>query len=224
MFRLASIAAVLVLLTCLKAAQRKGAGDNVSLGEVIVKFSDKSKPAEFSAHAIADSNPHDTKLNSYIQSISAEMGIPLEVTRLGSGGNVILRIRESEIVTSIVNRLREDRNVQDVQIIPENDSAAPSVEVTFKDDTPEARVLIRASREGAEPNSDVQAIAERVQGSDMGLLPRVTPPGRLVLAIDRRRLTLAVVRQLSQRPDVEYAQPNFFRRPIEAGNNVQSPK
>lgn len=217
MLRLASIAACFGLLLSVSPAQEKPAGQPFSSGEVIVKFSGKSKGAEISARALAEGNPSDAELISYIRSVSSEVGVPLEVKRFGSGGNVIIAVRQPELVANLVKRLRDNPSVEDAHVVSQQSASVPTIEATFKEDAPEAEALTRAAKMGAESNTDVHAITEKLeQDCRVALTGRVGSPHQLLLTPDLQRLMLVLAARLSKRPDVEYAQPNFIRHPISA--------
>lgn len=225
MLGLAYTAAFFGLLLTVGPAQEKPAGQQFLSGEVIIKFSGKSKGAKLSARALVEGNPSEADLSSYIQSISREVGVPLEVKRFGSGGNVIVAVRMPKVVANILKRLGDNPSVEDAHVVTEQSTSVPTIEVHFKETSPEARVLARAAKKGAESSTEVQALSEKLeQGCRVALSARVVSPRQLLLTPDLQRLTLDLAARLSKRADVEYAQPNFIRRLTSTTGESQSPK
>ena len=214
MLRLASIAACLGLLLSVSPAQEKPAGQQFSSGEVIVKFSGKGKGSALSARALAEGNPSGAELSSYIQSVSLEVGVPLEVKRFGSGGNVIVAVRQSELVANLLKRLQDNPSLENANVVPQPSVSVPAIDVTFKTDAPEAEALARAAETGTGSSAQIQAMTEKLERyCRVALTARVGPPRHLLLTPDLQRLTVDLAARLSKRPDVEYAQPNFIRHP-----------
>ncbi len=224
MLRLASIACLGLLLS-VSHAQEKPAGQQFSSGEVIVKFSDKGKGSALSARALAEGNPSDAELTSYIQSVSSEVGVPLEVKRFGSAGNMIVAVRQPELVGTLLKRLQDNPSVENAHVVTQQSASVPTINVTFKPDAPEAEALARAAETSAGSSPQIQAMTEKLeQYCRVALIAHVVSPRQLLLTPDLQRLTLALATRLSKRPDVEYAQPNFIRRPTTATGEFQSPK
>lgn len=225
MLRLASIAVCFGLLLSVSRAQEKPAGQRFWPGEVIVKFSGKSKGAALSARALAEGNPSNAELSSYFQSVSSEVGVPLEVKRFSSGSNVIVAVRKPELVANLLKRLQDNPSVEDAHVVSQQSASVPTIAVNFKEDAPEAKALARAAKIGVESSTEVQAITEKLeQECRVALSARVGSPHQFLLTPDLQRLTLELAARLSQRPDVEYAQPNFIRRPLSATSEFRSPK
>ncbi len=222
MLRLASIAACFGLLLSVSPAQEKPAGQDFSWGEIIVKFSAKSRGAGLSARALAEGHPSDAELSSYIRSVSSEVGVPLEVKRFGSGGNVIVAVRQPELVANLLKRLLDNPSVENAHVVSQQSASILTIDVTFKQDTPEAEALAQAAETNAGSSAQIQAMTEKLeQYCRVALTARVGSAHQFLLTPDLQRLTLDLAAQLSKRPDVEYAQPNFIRRPTSATSESQ---
>jgi len=204
------------------AAQEKPVGPPFSPGEVIVKFSAKSQAAELSARASALGNPADAELSSYIRSLSAEVGIPFAAKQLGSGGTLIVAIRQSDLLSDLLKRLGKNPNIKDSHVV--SGQSPPAIEIHFKENSPEAKALAEAAKESGESGHELQALTAKLQADcRFAVTTRVVSPLHLQLSPDLQRLTLDLVARLSKRPDIEYAQPNFIRHPIGSASNA-SPK
>lgn len=225
MMRVAFIAVSFALLLSVSPAQEKPVEQHFLSGEIIVKFSAKSRGAGLSARALAEGNPSSAELSSYIQSVSSEVGVPLEVKRFGSGGNVIVGVLQPELFASLLGRLRDNSSVENARVVSQQSASVPTIEVTFKQNAPEVEALARAAGTGAESSAEVQSITEKLeQYCRVALIARVGSPRQLLLTPDLQRLTRDLATRLSKRPDVEYAQPNFIRHPTSSTGEFQPPK
>jgi hypothetical protein len=225
MLRLVCLGAFVGLLLGVCTAQPRPSGQHFMSGEVIVRFSAKSKGSDLSARALAEGNPSDAALSSYIQSVSSDVGVTLEVKRFGSGGNVILGIRHAELVANLLKRFRRIASVENAHSFVEQSASASSVEVVFKENSPECEVLAQAAKKGTEPSAQVDAITKKLeQDSMVALTARVVSPSHLLVTPDWQRLTIDLAKRLAKRADVEYAQPNFIRRATSGNSDFQLPK
>ncbi len=210
------LAACLVVLLGVGAlaAQEKPATQLFAPGEVIVKFSGKSEAGRISARALAEGTPSDAALTSYIQVLSKEVGIPLEVKQFGAGGNLVVAVRRPELIAILLKRLRETIDVKETRVVSGKNPTAPAVEVDFVQGSPETEVLAQASSETGASRPEVQAIIEKLEHAcGFALTSRIVSRSQILVTPDLRALTLDLAARLSKRTDVEYAQPNFIRRP-----------
>ena len=210
------LAACLVVLLGVGAlaAQEKAAAQLFAPGEIIVKFSGKSEAGQISARALAEGTPSDASLTTYIQVLSKEIGIPLEVKQFGSGGNLVVAVRRPELIAILLKRLRETTDVKETRVVSGNDPTAPAVEVDFVQGSPETEVLAQGSSETGASSPEVQSLTKRLEHAcGLALTSRIVSRSQILVTPDLRALTLDLAARLSKRTDVEYAQPNFIRRP-----------
>lgn len=221
MFRPLHVAACLALLLSSDAAQDKPTGQRFASNEIVVKFSGTSKGAELAANALVEGNPSDAALGGYVKAISSELGVPLEVKRFGSGGNVILAVRTSELVDDLAKRFRTIPDVEDARIVSEKIASTSSIELDFRENSRETEVLARAAGKGPESSAGVDAITGRLeQDYRVPLTARVVSSRRLLVTPDLQKLTMDLVMRMKKRADIEYAQPNFVLHPTNTHSDI----
>jgi hypothetical protein len=225
MLRWTYVVACLALLSSVSKAQDKLSGQYFVSSEIIVKFSGSGKGAELAARALTEGNPSDARLGSYVKTISSEVGVPLEVKRFGSGGNVILAIRLAELAENLSKRFRDIPDVEDAHMVSEKNVSISAIEISFKQNCREAEILAQPAQEGAESRVELEAITKKLeQDGGVPLTARVVSPRHLLVTLDLQKLTVDLATRLKKRSDVEYAQPNFVRRLTNGNSGVQSPQ
>lgn len=196
------------------AAQEHGTSSSFVPGEVVVKFLPSTRIAESVELKPGASEPAEQVLE-YVQSVSADMGIPLQVKRLGSGGSIVLTINQSELLERWSKKLRAKENISLIEPQPPEGSprsSEPSLLVGFAKASPEEKILSQAVLNGTDADSAVRPIVESLRKElNAPLVANVEPPGRLQIKPDIKALTLYVVERLKRKAEIEYAQPNFIR-------------
>jgi hypothetical protein len=208
---------VLDLASCPVAAQEKPLAQPFVPGEVVVKFSPTSKAAALVAGASASSDQPNAPLASYVDSLAREVGIPIGVKRLGSGGMLIVSIQRANLVARLLERLRANPHVKEAGAL----SAAPPpplvaqgvVQVEFAERSPEAEAVAKIAASGRETGPELDPIIKGLE-HDSGIpsTARITSSRQILLSVDLSALTLDLAARLRKCADVEYAQPNFIRR------------
>lgn len=201
----------------LGVAQEKHPGVYFSPGEIVIKFAGGSRGAELSTRALADQKPSDAELSAYIESISSEVHVPLKVERFGSGGSLVLSVQQPALAADLVRQLGEASNVVGVHMIVEQ--SQPAIQVEFQQNSWQQQVLARAEKGGAEAGAQVDKVTRKLEDNcGVPLASRVVSANKLQVTPDIQKLTVDLAARLSKRRDVEYAQPNFIRRPTGATN------
>jgi len=195
-------------------AQEKSAPPPFVPGEVIVKFSAKSKASESSA-AKAGSNEPGPALVSYVHSLSSELGVPVQAKRLGSGGTVILAIDQSGLLSLWAERLRVDSAVKEVRVMPSglpDRPIRPAIQVQFVEGSAEEKLVGKLAADRKQTSSELEAIKDKFE-KRLGcpLTVSVSDATWIQVVPDFNSITQDLAKQLAKRPDVEYAQPNFMR-------------
>jgi hypothetical protein len=205
---------MIVAMSVQTSAQEQQTSSSFVLGDVVIKFRPKTKVGESIDSKAGTSGPTEPLLD-YLRGVSAELSVPLQVKRLGSGGSVILTINQAELLASWSERLRAKENVNRVQLssVAESPrSVEPSLYVEFAKGTPEEKVVSQLAASRKDSGPALQAIAEGLrQELGVPLLTTVEGPGRLQIRLDIRALTLNLVERLKAKDEIEYAQPNFIR-------------
>jgi len=186
-------------------------------GEVMVKFSPTSKAAALVAAASANSDRPDARLVSYVDSLAREVGIPIAVKRLGSGGMMTVSIRGSDLVARLLSRLRANPHVKEASA--SSGTPSPSmvpqamVHVEFVERSTEAEAVAKIADSGRETGPELDPFVKGMEReSGIPLIARVTSPRQVQLSVDLGALTLDLAARLRKCAGVEYAQPNFIRR------------
>lgn len=175
-------------------------------GEALIRFApgtEGHKAAERSAR----SDPPDLELLAGpVQALGELAGTPLRPARLSGGGWLVVRVPIDELTRRTTDRLAGCRRVARATGEPAVSGKAVT-RVAFRDGTPEAGLLIRASRpDGKAPlDSLVGHIARRI---DTPLKGAVSGK-ELLVEVDLDALTLRLVDRLKAMPGIGAAQPNY---------------
>ena len=180
-----------------------------SPAEAIVRFRNNSEPALFVAAWAKGEVAAQGRLDTYLAALSEELGIPARAKRVASGGDVILAIDMDALNTRLTSHLRGHPRV--VGAVPTNPPGEVTVELAKGSREAQAVEEARLKKpEGVVAAPPVVA-RELARGFAFDVTGRITPRGLLV-TVDPRAVTLKLVERLRQRPDVEYAQPNFVMK------------
>lgn len=182
-------------------------------GEVIVKFRSGTPGARATSRASAGGGAAEAALGPQIQGLSDAVGVPLRLERLASGGDLLLGVDGGRVQQKLLEALRGADGVAEVEPTRETGTGEPpcGVRVRFAPSGPEAREVARASARprGEEPLGPLEVTRRLQSRVGFPLANRLGDSGELVVEPDLAALTRDVVHRLSQRPDVQYAQPNY---------------
>ena len=193
------IAASMLALSCTHAERFEAA---TSGDEIIVKFAADQPINETIVQAFDDLDAQ-ALLQESVQALSAELGVPLVYSRLTSGREIIIEIPMRQTYEVIAERIRDSDGVEHL-IIRERTSGDVSNGVD------EILVTVDNSKIKLGPNVDLDALATGlVADRRFPVICDYRADGQLAVTPDFERLVGALVKALSQRPDIEYAQPNF---------------
>jgi hypothetical protein len=167
----------------------------VAPGEAIVRFVDGSPgrpPAK---------DPDPAALAPFLEKVSCELGRPLLLRRIASGGELHLGLDLRALTARLEQALRQEAAATNVA----------AVEQPLQTRLPQAAVA-------ASVRGDAKKLARRLSES-LGL-PVAQKKGSddaRLFELDLNALTLDLVARLKARPDVEYAQPNYDMTPQKRG-------
>ena len=203
--------ALLLAVGTAVSSQEKPASPPMVPGEVIVKFTTKSQGAELVARAAAKGALPDAELNKHVQSLAKKVEIPLAVKQLGSGGNVILTVEQTDLLVTLAQKLKARPNVEQANVTPLGGETVQAIEVRFVPGSLEANALAQIRISGYDLRSIIVPLE---RDYSLKLNGQISNAGFLLLKLDLNALTIDLSRRLAEQPDVEYAQPNFVRRII----------
>jgi hypothetical protein len=188
-------------------------------GEAIVRFKPGSEAAKLMASTPPGSGQPGDALTSYISALSGEIGTPIRVKQLLSGGSLVLEIDTSALSARIRDRLRAQPNVKQALAAPADPARPPAsrigFQVEFLEKSPEAAAVGKAASAGRESDPELQGIAASfTRQTGVSFIPAVSPARQLLLSVDLEAVTLDLVARLRKLAHVEYAQPNFLHRPM----------
>jgi hypothetical protein len=182
--------------------------------EIIVKFRSQTNAGEMTVRAAARGDGSSEELSRYVAAVGRELGVPLDVKRMGSGGTVRIALRNSELTGVLVSKLQQQRSVKSARRVTESDgSDIAAVRVEFVPGSAEATALANAPRSDSDRRAAADAMAvklSRVAG--LAMSGRIDQHGQLFVTPSLRELTTQIASRLAKRPDVEYAQPNVLMR------------
>jgi hypothetical protein len=175
-------------------------------GEALIHFTAGSDGEKALRRSALTTPPDLASLTELVNALGNRVGVPLRPGRLSSGDWLVVRVPSVELRRRTVERLARCRGIARATAEP-GDSAALVARVTFRDQSPEARILARSEDPAGRRQLDslVARIARRI---DVPLTGVVTG-NDLLLSIALDSLTLRLVERLGREPDIETAQPNF---------------
>jgi hypothetical protein len=168
-------------------------------GEAIVKF----KPASEAGRESRSPQDADPKaaFEALAARLSRETGWPLEVRRAMSGGELLVAIRFETLAQRLLEQAREEARLKDVAIEVAPPGEGPSL--------PTLRG--RLATKEADPAALARQLGARV---GFPVTARSESQGEIRLSVDVAAATARLVETLKQRPDVEYAQPNYILKKL----------
>ncbi len=178
-----------IALAVLVAAQIEEPAD-FALAEVVVRFASGSEGRPPATEAAGD-----IELDPFLEAVSREIGRPLLLQRVGSGGDLILALDASALAGHLESILKVRPGVRDAAALaPQTERPRPE---------PRAAVKVRLT-------ADAPELAGQLSRElDLPIVERTLPGGEHLFEVDLRALTLDVIERLKGRPDVDYAQPNY---------------
>jgi len=209
---------LLSLATQLGAEQ---ADDTVLIAaEVIVKFAQQEPvSAEITKVVIGEptASQAGSAIRTYVSSLSDEIGMPLVYSRATSGRELVLALRRDVVLEELARRIRSAKDVKGVEVSLD-DAGSPMYRtdeliVEFHRCSDSLRTVSEAlSGESAADEPATELGAGLVDDSRYQITARLLADKRLAIGMDWKRTTFALVKELSERPEVQYAQPSFVMR------------
>ena len=185
-------------------------------GEVIVRFRDGSPGAEAVLRAAGAEADVEKILAAQLRLLSDDAAVPLRFKRLAAGGDLLLAVDRERLEERLLGALRAADRVERCELLregPGRDAPPRGIQVSFVKSSPEAQEVGRAAaRPEGGPLGTLEATHRLQSRVGQPLVNRLTPSGELVVEPDLEPLTREIVRRLSARSDVEYAQPNYVVR------------
>lgn len=196
-----AVGASVLVLSCSyadrHAAMADGSGD-----EIIVKFTADQAVNETIVRAF-DEDDAERSLQESIHTLSNELGVPFVYSRVTSGREIVVEIPTRHLIELVAERIRESDNVQAaiVEIRDTGDLANQGEEIL---------VTVDSNKIDLARSEDLDAIAARLVSDDrFPVNCSVREDGRLAIEPDFKNLVGGLVNKLQDRPDIDYAQPNF---------------
>ncbi len=190
--------AVFVMLGCSYPEQQSVAAAN----EIIVKFAAGESINDTIVQAFDDTNA-ETSLEESVVALSDELDIPFDYSRLTSGREIVIEIPTGRVFDRIAEHLRGSDDVENVVIESHAASDVPNV-------PNELLVTVDRAKIESGPGVDANALGARLVGDDrFPVICEFRTDGRLVVTPDFERLVGTLAEELTSRPDIDYAQPNY---------------
>lgn len=158
-------------------------------GEVVVRFGPGSEGR------LRAAEPAHARILPFLDRVSREIGRPLRLGRTSSGGELVLQLDSAALVARLEAALRSRPETQNAwRIRTTEDGPAEGL----------------SARVGADVRGDAKKLARAMARElELPVVERPLRQGQYVFEVDLHALTLDVVRRLKERPDVDYAQPNY---------------
>ena len=213
-FILASILAL--LCTGCAGTLQASEGPPAVDGELIVKFESGQDIQARINDAMRDpSAKADThsEIRHYVSELSDQVGVPLVMVRITSGRELLLAIPRRPFLEGVAERIRSRSDVSAIEIVHDETALSHNDKliVTFGEGAKSLTRLIEASEaECREVAGSISATLIDEPAYDFDA--RRLEGNRLEISVDVRKVALDLATRLRDRPDVEYAQPNFAVR------------
>ncbi|MGR9115945.1 MAG: hypothetical protein ACU85E_09280 [Gammaproteobacteria bacterium] len=184
-------------------------------GEVMVKFKPETKASRLLSQAIQSDPPDLEVLAPTGHFLSEKTGIPLKLKQLLSGGWVLWVADVKKLTEQSAIRLRERDSISGIRLRTDDSEPVgplpmPSIELTFRPESPEYKVL-QAKLSGAGQNNFAALISELSDIIKVPLLAKVDLQTHLILELDLRELTQALAKRLQSLSEtIESAQLNYI--------------
>jgi hypothetical protein len=181
-------------------------------GDLIVKFRDTSEPGTQLAAVLAGQRSA-ASMAPLAARLSTELGVPLVLPQVTSGREALFAIDREALARALLARAGRESAIAGARMTvpPPSASVLPGAELT-----------LRVELHSRTPAAAREAVPARLSLGPPAaplLRPRVEPEDggvALKLHYDIDGLTSALIAQLQQRPEVEYAQANRLLRPMQA--------
>lgn len=195
-------------------------GPPVYDGEVIVKFSAGQDIDTRIGEALQsldgpEADTHHPEIRDHVSRLSEEAGVPLAMVRITGGGELILAIPRRLLLESLAERVRSRADVSAVEIRHDpSETALSHNDELIVEFGGEADALERL-RESSE--AECKEVARSIIGTLLeepaySFDGRRLNDNRLSISVDVQKVALDLAARLNERPDIEYAQPNFAVR------------
>ncbi len=223
-----SLAASLLALFLVSLATGQPGDPPLVAGEIIVKVSERARISPQIALLMTAHEPAAAAdVSAYVETLSDEAGLPFAFDRVTSGRELVLVIRRDAVLHAMAERIREHDAVKGVDIAMD-DAGSPFYRqdrliVDFDRCSDAYRKLANLPSDDAATPPEVKALASSLVGDDRYHIQGTALPGaRLAIGVDFRQLTLQLARQLNERADVDYAQPNYGMRISDGGASARN--
>lgn len=196
------LAAVSCLVLSCTYAERQVADGGAY--EIIVKFASDQTINEIVTQAFDDTDA-EASLEKPVNGLSKELGVPFVYSRLTSGKEIVVDIPAMQVYKKVIERIRDSDEVENATL---EKHANDEILVT----------LVSGSIESGR-NIDANVFAAHLINDDrFPVSCEVRPDGRLAVTPDFERLVGVLAKNLANRSDIDYAQPNHQVRHY---NNTQ---
>jgi len=169
--------------------------------------------------AIKEGGQPNAAIVRLVQTLSAQLNVPLQAHRVTSGGELVWSVDTNAVAQQVASHLERRDDIQRALPITADTSKGPgyqnpNVLIEFTPDSKYAKTLAKTLQESPTSLPVWQGFSRSV-GNDLGLPLTIQPEQvpRLILAVHMESLLAELVERLRQRSDVEYAQPNFLLQP-----------
>jgi len=201
-------------------ALRAQDGPPVYDGELIVKFSagediDTRIGEALRALDGPDTEMHHPEIRDEVSRLSEQAGVPLVMVRITGGGELMLAISRRVFLESLAERVRSRAEVNAVEIFHDPSETALShndeLIVEFGGEA-DALERLRESSEAECKEVARSIISTLLEEPAYSFDGRRLDDNRLSISVDIQKVALDLAARLNERPDIEYAQPNFAVR------------
>lgn len=213
---------VALTLLCVFPQLRAQQADDepIIAAEVIVKFA-QEEPVNAEINKLLAGTPTASQATSsirvYVSSLSDKVGKPLGFSRTTSGRELVLGLRRDVVLAEMAREIRSAKDVTSVEVSLD-EAGSPvyrkdELIVAFDRCSDSFKTIAKAlSGDTSADDSAIDFATVLLNDRRYAISARLLPDNRLGVGVDWKKTTLELVKELNERPEVQYAQPSFVMR------------
>ncbi len=217
------LGAVLLLVTALVGGGPATSEDTPTgpppTQQLIVKFKAGTEGDRAASQAMQDQARQPAVFTDLAASLSGETGIPVRVTTVTSGQELVMSVDAAAVLSAVITDLTKRPDVVraaplDLNVTRPVNPPDPTIEVVFRDDSAIAKSLAGDRADLKDDPEMLRLNREIEQASGVSLVPRRPQAPIVTFTIEVGKLTTELTERLKKRSDVAYVEPVRLLQPL----------